>query len=148
MPHSGEWNGQEVLIPKYICRYEKLPERFQDNFIIPIDQEIWPLVRILNLKDIPTLASCKGDYKRSDRDFVCPWVAIRPSVQGPRLNSLETVMGQYNTQARHPWELEPLTRSDGALVALTLFPQKEAPLVELQASVQVLADYLQQYLPE
>jgi|WetSurMetagenome_2_1015567.scaffolds.fasta_scaffold797928_2 hypothetical protein len=131
-------------IPKHICLLEKLPPDFQENFQYDLDEKIWPLVRILNLKDIPTFASCEGHYTAFDRDYLCPWVNIRPDVPVERINALDAIIRQYNSLQSIPWTIhtEKEQMDPIRIKYYSLFPTLDAPISTLQENVLILSRYI------
>jgi len=131
------------FIPLYICEMEKMPEWYQDNFQYDLEEKIWPLVRVLNLKGIPTLASCEGDSKISYSFYNYPWVGIQPTVESEKMFELNSTIKDFNYIQKIQWTIKEIRHGGGVyLAAYHLLPNTNAPLLELQNNVLVFSDYI------
>lgn len=126
-------------IPLEICLMETMPKYFQNNFQYDLEPKIWPLVRILNLKGIPTMASCDGHYK-AFRDYICPWVTLHP-LSSERLTFLKLLFQEYNSQQNIPWSIDQIINGS-LVVAHSLSPSIYAPLLELQETIPSISKYI------
>jgi len=131
------------MIPLHLCSSEKVPKNLKSYLGDSVDEKIWPLVKILNLKGFPTVGSCEGHYLTSWATFIHPWANIDFWQSYQQIDQLQETLKTYNSQNKILWEV---TDHNCFPSSYTLEPKDYAPIDELQATILPLAKHLEEFL--
>ena len=131
----------EKLIPLEICKHEKFPKHLNKEFGPKMDEKIWPLVRILNLKGIITIAACEGCYITTGATYKFPWVNISSNTPKDKIMDLEEILSSYNTRHEIHWSVS--FNSKSFPVCYSLRPITNAPIYQFQEEISLIAKQIE-----
>lgn len=95
-------------IPLEVCLKEEFPKSCNRILGNDMDSEVWPLVRILNLKGILTAGSCKGHYLIEGAAYKHPWITIYYNdTPIQKIMRLKEVLDKYNADHHIKWMVFP-----------------------------------------